>query len=130
MTKEMLMPPYPINEPPPSYEQIDNIIYERADEVRTNDNVGHECRDNPLYDFGLQNTSPDNPLYGRINKDDDPSNVLMSEDGPSRQIMQNQVSSEAMDTETYNDFMAAQTPTARDIAFLNTVSGTMDKSQS
>ncbi|XP_046847645.1 protein dachsous-like isoform X2 [Xenia sp. Carnegie-2017] len=67
ITKEMLMIPYPINEPPPSYEQIENIFYERADEVRTNENVGHGSRDNPLYDFGLQRTS-DNPLYGRINK--------------------------------------------------------------
>ncbi|XP_046847649.1 uncharacterized protein LOC124441247 isoform X2 [Xenia sp. Carnegie-2017] len=130
MTKEMLMPPYPINEPPPSYEQIDNIIYERADEVRTKDNVGHECSENPLYDFGLQNTSPDNPLYGRINKEDDPSNVLMSEDGPSRQVMQNQVSPDAMDTESYDDFMEAQTPTAQDIAFLNTIPGNTGESQS
>ena len=61
------MTPYPINEPPPSYEQIENIFYETADEVRTNENVGHGSRDNPLYDFGLQRTS-DNPLYGRISK--------------------------------------------------------------
>lgn len=120
---------YVIDEPPPLYERIDDNFYERLDEVKANSGPStsrETCKENSLCEKNLL----ENPLYNHISKGKDLPNVV-TDDRLSKKIMQNDVSHDAMDMQSYNDVLIVQLPKDSETASLLSIgSRNSDKSQS